>query len=96
MTSQGSRLGTQSQLMSYLSDISLRRAITLLVAVLAVLATGTWLTVKVATDHLVDEYVKGTASDWAHFARRQRDRYSRDRCRRAAVRGKPEVLREHA
>ncbi len=53
--------------MSYLSDISLRRAITLLVTVLAVLATGTWLTVKVATDHLVDEYVKGTASDWAHF-----------------------------
>ncbi|MGZ5842699.1 MAG: diguanylate cyclase domain-containing protein, partial [Xanthobacteraceae bacterium] len=53
--------------MSYFSDISLRPAITLLVAVLTVLIGGTWLTVKLATDHLVDEYVKGTASDWAHF-----------------------------
>ena len=53
--------------MSHLSDISLRRAITLLIVVLAVLIGGTWLTVKLATDHLVDEYVKGTASDWAHF-----------------------------
>ena len=53
--------------MSYFSNISLRRAITLLVVALAVLIGGTWLTVKLATDHLVDEYVKGTASDWAHF-----------------------------
>ena len=53
--------------MSYLSDISLRRAITLLIVVLTVLIGGTWLTIKLATDHLVDEYVKGTASDWAHF-----------------------------
>ncbi len=53
--------------MSYFSNISLRRATTLLAAVLTVLIGGTWLTVKLATGHLVDEYVKGTASDWAHF-----------------------------
>ena len=53
--------------MSFLSDISFRRGIGLLVVVLAILIGGTWTTIKLTTDHLVNEYVQGAASDWAHF-----------------------------
>ena len=53
--------------MSYLSEISFRRSMVLLLAALSILAVGTWMTVKMTTDHLVNEYVKSTANDWAQF-----------------------------
>ena len=53
--------------MSYLSDITLRRGIGLFVLALAILIGGTWLTVRMTTNHLVDAYVQGTAHDWAQF-----------------------------
>ncbi len=53
--------------MSYLSDISLRRAVGLLILVLAVLAGGTWATIKLTTDYLVNRYVQRTAHDWAQL-----------------------------
>ena len=53
--------------MSYLSDITLRRGLAFLVMALAILIGGTWAIVKITTGHLVDEYVKGTATDWAQF-----------------------------
>jgi diguanylate cyclase (GGDEF)-like protein len=53
--------------MSYLTDISFRRAIAILLAVLAILAGGTWITVKVTTDHLIDTDASTTARDWAQF-----------------------------
>ena len=53
--------------MAYLTDISFRRAIGILLAVLAILAGGTWLTVKVTTDHLIDTDASSTARDWAQF-----------------------------
>ncbi len=53
--------------MSYLSEISFRRAIVLLVAISTIIAAGTWVIVKAATNHLVDQYVLGTAQDWAKF-----------------------------
>jgi diguanylate cyclase (GGDEF)-like protein len=53
--------------MSFLSDISFRRGIGLLLIVIAVLTGGTWMTVKLTTDSLVDQYVTRTAGDWAHF-----------------------------
>src|SRR5664279_4765268 len=53
--------------MSFLSDISFRRGIGLLLVVIAVLTGGTWMTVKLTTDSLVDQYVTRTAGDWARF-----------------------------
>jgi hypothetical protein len=53
--------------MSFLSEISFRRGIGLLVLVLAVLLGGTWVTVKLATDHLLNQDGKTTARDWAIF-----------------------------
>lgn len=53
--------------MAFLSDISFRRAIGILVAVLAILAAGTWITVKVTTDHLIDTDATSNARDWANF-----------------------------
>ena len=53
--------------MPILSNISFRRAIGILLAVLAILAGGTWITVKVATDHLLDTDATSNARDWAKF-----------------------------
>ncbi len=50
-----------------LSDISLRRAVALLVAVLTMLTAGTWLTIKLTTDHLVNEDARTSAHHWAQF-----------------------------
>ena len=54
-------------MMSFLSDITLRRGLAIFIVALAILIGGTWTTVKLTTIHLVDEYVKGTAGDWAQF-----------------------------
>jgi diguanylate cyclase (GGDEF)-like protein len=53
--------------MSYLSDISLRRGIGLLVLVLALLLGGTWATVEVTINHLLNQDAKDTARNWASF-----------------------------
>ncbi len=53
--------------MPILSNISFRRAIGILVAVLAILSGGTWVTVKVTTDHLLDTDATTNARDWAKF-----------------------------
>jgi diguanylate cyclase (GGDEF)-like protein len=53
--------------MSYLSDISLRRGIGLLVLVLAILLGGTWATVEVTINHLLNQNAKDTARNWASF-----------------------------
>ena len=53
--------------MSFLSDISFRRSIGLLVLVLAMLLGGTWATVEVTIDHLLNQNAKDTARDWAGF-----------------------------
>ena len=53
--------------MAYLTDLSFRRAVAMLLAVLAILAGGTWLTVKVTTEHLVDTDASSNARDWAQF-----------------------------
>jgi diguanylate cyclase (GGDEF)-like protein len=53
--------------MSYLSDISLRRGVGLLVLVLAMLLGGTWATVEVTINHLLNQNAKDTARNWASF-----------------------------
>jgi diguanylate cyclase (GGDEF)-like protein len=53
--------------MAILSNISFRRAIGLLIAALVILATGTWITVKVTTDNLIDTDATNNARDWAKF-----------------------------
>ncbi len=53
--------------MPILSNISFRRAIGILLAVLAILAGGTWVTVKVTTDNLLDTDATISARDWAQF-----------------------------
>jgi diguanylate cyclase (GGDEF)-like protein len=53
--------------MSYLSDISFRRGIGLLVLVLAMLLGGTWATVEVTINQLLNQNAKDTARDWAGF-----------------------------
>ena len=53
--------------MSYLSEISLRRAAWLFIVVLAVLVGGTWSTVKLTTDYLLNQSAKDTARDWGRF-----------------------------
>jgi diguanylate cyclase (GGDEF)-like protein len=53
--------------MAFLTTISFRRAIGLFVAILAILAAGTWITVKVTTDHLIDTDATANARDWANF-----------------------------
>jgi diguanylate cyclase (GGDEF)-like protein len=53
--------------MAYFANILVRRFIILFGCVLAILAAGTWLTVKIATDSLVDKYVTVTATDWSRF-----------------------------
>ena len=53
--------------MSYLTDISFRRAIGILLLALAILAGGTWSIVKITTNHLLDADEKSNARDWAGF-----------------------------
>ena len=66
-TGQRPRASTREIAMAYLADISFRRAIGFLLLVLAILAGGTWITVKVTTDHLVDSDATSNARDWAKF-----------------------------
>lgn len=53
--------------MSYLKELSLRRGIALLIFVTAVLVSGTWLTIKLTTDHLINDDARINARDWAQF-----------------------------
>ncbi len=53
--------------MSYLSDISLRKAAWIFIMVLAVLIAGAWTTIKLTTDHLLNANAKETARHWANF-----------------------------
>ena len=53
--------------MPILSNISFRRAIGILFVVLAILAGGTWITVRLTTDHLIDTDATANARDWAKF-----------------------------
>jgi diguanylate cyclase (GGDEF)-like protein len=52
---------------SYLSNISLRWAIGLIIPVLCVLLAGTWLTAKILTDDLLNEDATEAARTWAEF-----------------------------
>jgi diguanylate cyclase (GGDEF)-like protein len=51
----------------YLSDISLRRGAWLFVVILAVLVGGTWTTIKITTENMLNRDARDTASDWANF-----------------------------
>jgi diguanylate cyclase (GGDEF)-like protein len=53
--------------MSYLSEISFRRGIGLLLLALAILLGGTWATVEVTINHLLNQSAKDTARNWADF-----------------------------
>ena len=53
--------------MPILADISFRRAIMLLVFAVAILTAGTAMTVKLTTDHLINDDARTDASDWAQF-----------------------------
>lgn len=53
--------------MSYLSEISFRRAIGLFATILLVLLTSTWLTARLLTQHLLNDDARETARHWAEF-----------------------------
>jgi len=53
--------------MPILSNITFRRAVGILLGVLMILATGTWITVKLTTEHLLDTDATTNARDWAKF-----------------------------
>jgi hypothetical protein len=53
--------------MSYLSEITWRRGVALLVIVLVALTAGTWLTIRWTTDRLVNDDARANASEWANF-----------------------------
>jgi diguanylate cyclase (GGDEF)-like protein len=53
--------------MSYLSDISFRRGIGLLILMLAILSGGTWATVKITIDHLLYQNATMAARNWAQY-----------------------------
>lgn len=53
--------------MAYLSNISLRWAIGLVIPVLGVLLGGTWLTAKILTDDLLNKDATEAARTWAEF-----------------------------
>jgi diguanylate cyclase (GGDEF)-like protein len=52
---------------AYLSNISLRWAISLVIPVLGVLLAGTWLTAKILTDDLLNKDATEAARTWAEF-----------------------------
>jgi len=53
--------------MSFLSEISFRRGLGLLLVVLSLLLGGTWLTISLTIDHLLNQSAMATARDWATF-----------------------------
>jgi diguanylate cyclase (GGDEF)-like protein len=53
--------------MSYLSNISFRRGIGLLILMLAILSGGTWATVKITIDHLLYQNATMAARNWAQY-----------------------------
>ena len=53
--------------MALLKDISLRRAIAMLVLSLGILLAGTWLLAKTMTDHLMNEDAEDAALSWSGF-----------------------------
>ncbi len=53
--------------MSYLSEITWRRGLTLLIIVLTALTAGTWVTMQWTTIRLVHEDARANAHDWAEF-----------------------------
>ena len=53
--------------MSYLADISFRRAIGIMLTALAIIAGGTWSIVKITANHLLDADATSNARDWAGF-----------------------------
>jgi diguanylate cyclase (GGDEF)-like protein len=53
--------------MAILADISRRRAIALLIFIVAVLTAGTWMAVKLTTDHLINDDARISARDWALY-----------------------------
>ena len=53
--------------MSYFSDISLRRAASLFMLVLGVLVGGTWATIKITAEQVLNRDARETASEWANF-----------------------------
>ena len=53
--------------MSYLSEITWRRGLALLVIVLLALTGGTWMTIRWATVRLVHDDARGNAHAWADF-----------------------------
>jgi diguanylate cyclase (GGDEF)-like protein len=50
---------------SYLANVSLRQGILLFVAVLALLVAGTWTTIRLTTDYLLNQDAEDNARDWA-------------------------------
>ncbi len=53
--------------MAFLTDITFRRAAGLLVLALGILLSGTWLTAKVLTEHLLNTDAEETAHGWAGY-----------------------------
>jgi len=53
--------------MSFLTDMSFRRGIGMLLIAVAVLVSGTWAAIKVTTDHLLYQNATTTARDWARY-----------------------------
>lgn len=81
--------------MNPLSNITLRTSVGLLFAILAILVSGTWLTVKITTDHLLYRNATETARNWAQFFGEQRERSGTDRRRRNAILGQYAVFPRH-
>ena len=54
--------------MRYLSEISLKRMTWLFVVVALLLVGGTWATISITTDHLLDQDDEDNARDWANLA----------------------------
>jgi hypothetical protein len=52
---------------SYLSEISFRRGVWLFLVIIAVLIGGTWATVKITADRLLNHDAEDNARDWAYL-----------------------------
>jgi len=55
------------RIVAYLSNISLRRGLSLFFTILVVLVGGTWLTISITAEHVLKRDAKETASQWANF-----------------------------
>ena len=53
--------------MSYLSDMSLRRGLGLLVVIVALLVGGAWATISIAAHHLLERDAEDNARDWVNI-----------------------------